>query len=197
MLKKTHRAIRHHSWVNSVLKSYLAFHIKWMTKSYSTSWYCQLEVMKARLALYTDAHGTLIFDNNDACSPKNHERTHRADLGYHWLQHETTDVTAYPRVVMKNKTKWELSVLVSSHGLDERAVVKSQINCLYLISWWRHHNTVLGSKSYIRRTQCHQNAVWWYVCCCCQTIEITCLYLYTISRPMCKTSARDYRLQSH
>ena len=53
--------------------------------------------MKARLELYTDAHGTLIFDNYEKCSPKNHERTHHVEVGYHWLQHETTDVTASPR----------------------------------------------------------------------------------------------------
>ena len=53
--------------------------------------------MTAMLELYTDAHGTLIFDNYDECSPKNHERTHQAEVGYHWLQHETTDVTALPR----------------------------------------------------------------------------------------------------
>ena len=39
--------------------------------------------MKARLELYTDAHGTLIFDNYDECDPKNHERTHRAEVGCH------------------------------------------------------------------------------------------------------------------
>ena len=53
--------------------------------------------MKARLELYADAHGTLIFDKYDECSPKSHERTQRADVDYHWLQHETTDVTASPR----------------------------------------------------------------------------------------------------
>ena len=52
--------------------------------------------MKARLELYTDAHGTLIFDNYDECSPKYHERTQCVEVGYHWLQHETTDVTASP-----------------------------------------------------------------------------------------------------
>ena len=36
--------------------------------------------MKTRLELYSDAHGTLIFDNYDECSPKNHARTHRADI---------------------------------------------------------------------------------------------------------------------
>ena len=33
-------------------------------------------------------------------------------------------------VIMKNKTKWELSALVSSHSLDERTAVESQINGL-------------------------------------------------------------------
>ena len=39
---------------------------------------------------------------------------------------------------------------------------KSRINCLCLTSRCRHHNTVLGSKSCIRRTQCHQDALWRY-----------------------------------
>ena len=37
--------------------------------------------MKERLELYTYAHGTLIFDNYDECTPKNHERTHRGQNG--------------------------------------------------------------------------------------------------------------------
>ena len=53
--------------------------------------------MKARLEHYTDGHGTLIFDNYYECSPKNHEKTHRGEVGYHWLQHETTDDTASQR----------------------------------------------------------------------------------------------------
>ena len=53
--------------------------------------------MKARLKLYTDANGTLIFDYYNKCSPKNHERTLHTEVGYHWLQHETTDVTALRR----------------------------------------------------------------------------------------------------
>ena len=65
-------------------------------------------------------------------------------------------------VIMKNKTKWELSALVSSNSLDERTAVESQINGIYLTSWGTHHNTTLGSKSCIRRTQCHQDAVWWH-----------------------------------
>ena len=112
--------------------------------------------MKVRLQLYTDARGTLIFDNYDECSPNNHERTHRAEVGNHWLQHETREV------IMKNKTKWELSALVSSRSLDERTAVESQINGLSLTSWCRHHKTVLGSKSCIRRTQCCQDALWRY-----------------------------------
>ena len=98
--------------------------------------------MKARLELYTDAHGALIFDNYDKCSPKNHERTHRVEVGYHWLQHKTTYVTASPRSDYENKTKWELSALVSSRSLDERTAVESQTSGLYLTSWCRHHNTV-------------------------------------------------------
>ena len=50
--------------------------------------------MKARLELYTDALGTLIFDNYDECSPKNHQRAHRMAVGYHWLPHENTDIAA-------------------------------------------------------------------------------------------------------
>ena len=71
-------------------------------------------------------------------------------------------------VIMKNRTKWELSALASSRSLNEQTAVESQINCLYLTSsWCRHHNTALGSKSCIRRTQCHQGcfmAIWIFVC---------------------------------
>ena len=66
-------------------------------------------------------------------------------------------------VIMKNKTKWELSAFVSSRSLDERTDIESQINDIYLTLWCRHHNTVLGSKRCIRRTQCHQDALWRYV----------------------------------
>ena len=37
--------------------------------------------MKARLYLYTDAHGTLIFDKYEECSSKNHDRTCLAEMG--------------------------------------------------------------------------------------------------------------------
>ena len=50
--------------------------------------------MKARLELYTDALWTLIFDKYDECSPKNRQRAHRVEVGYHWLPHETTDIAA-------------------------------------------------------------------------------------------------------
>ena len=63
---------------------------------------------------------------------------------------------------MKNKTKWELSELVSSRSLDERTDVENQVNGLSLTSWCRHHNTVLGSKRCIRRAQCHQDILWQY-----------------------------------
>ena len=66
-------------------------------------------------------------------------------------------------VIMKNKTKWELSALVSNRSLDERTNVESQINGLYLTSWCRHHNTVFGSKRCIRRTQCHRYDLWRYL----------------------------------
>ena len=142
-----------------------------MPESYSTPWYFQLEEpdlidpavsMTARLELYTDAHGTLISDNYDECSPKNHERTHRGEVRCHWLQQETTDVTASMRSDHEKQTKWELSALVSSRSLGERTDVESQINGIYL-TWCRHHNTVLGSKRCIRRTQCHQDSLWRYV----------------------------------
>ena len=61
------------------------------------------------------------------------------------------------------KTKWELSALVSTRSLDQRATVEGQINGLYLTSWCRHYNTVFGSKRCIRRTQCHRDALWRYV----------------------------------
>ena len=88
----------------------------------------------------------LIFDNYNECSPKNHEITHRVGVGCHWLQHETKMLLLCWEVIMKNKTKWELSALVSSRSLDERTDVESQINGLYLTTWCRHHNTVLDSK---------------------------------------------------
>ena len=37
--------------------------------------------MKARLELHTEAHGTLIFDKYEKCSPMNHERARRAEVG--------------------------------------------------------------------------------------------------------------------
>ena len=49
--------------------------------------------MKARLELYTDGHGTFIFDKYEECSPTNHERTCRAEMGtIGWLHHQITDV---------------------------------------------------------------------------------------------------------
>ena len=65
-------------------------------------------------------------------------------------------------LIIKNKTKWELSALVSSRSLDEQTDIESQINGLYLTSWCRHHNTVLYSKRCIRRAQCHQDTLWQY-----------------------------------
>ena len=65
-------------------------------------------------------------------------------------------------VIKKNKNKWELSAVVSSHSLDEETPVESQSNGPYLTSGGTHCNFVLCSKSCIRGTQCHQGALWWY-----------------------------------
>ena len=112
--------------------------------------------LKTRLELSTVANRNLIFNNYYECSPKNHERTE--PFVWRWC---TTDynmklqmLLLRREMILKNKTKWELSALVSSLSLDERAAVESQINGLYLKSWCRHHNAVLVSKSCIRRTQC-------------------------------------------
>ena len=123
--------------------------------------------LKTRLELYTDAHGTLIFDNYDECSPKNHERTEPimrrwSTIGYNM---KLQILLLRREVIMKNKTKWELSALVSCRSLDERTAVESQINGLYLTSWCRHHNSVLVSKSCARRTQYHQDPLWRYGFC--------------------------------
>ena len=118
--------------------------------------------MKARLELYTDAHRTLIFDNYDECSPKNHGRTHRAEGGTIGYNMKLQMLLLRREVTMKNKTKWGLSALVPSRSLDEWTAVEIQINGLYLTSRCGHHNTVFGSKSCIRRTQCHQYALWRY-----------------------------------
>ena len=52
--------------------------------------------------------------------------------------------------------------ILSSRSLDEQTAVENQINHIYLTSWYRHHNTALGSTSCIKRTQCHQDALWRY-----------------------------------
>ena len=116
--------------------------------------------MKTRLELYTDAHGTLIFANYDECTHKNHERTHCAEVGTNCCIMKLQMLLLHREVIMKNKTKWELSALVSSRILDERTAVERRINGLYSTSWCRHHKTVLGSKICIRRTQCNQDALW-------------------------------------
>ena len=120
--------------------------------------------LKTRIELYTDAQGTLIFDNYDECSPKNHERTERivrrwSTIGYNI---KLQMLLLRQEMIMKNKTKWGLSALVSSRRLDERTAVESHIKGLNLTSRCRHHNTVLVSKSCIRRTQCHQVPLWRY-----------------------------------
>ena len=120
--------------------------------------------LKTRLELYTDAHGTLTIHNYDECSPKNHERTEPILLRWSTIGYIMKLQMSLLRreIIMKNKTKWELSALVSSRSLDDRTAVESRINGIYLTSWCRHHNYVLVSKSCIRRTQCHQDPLWWY-----------------------------------
>ena len=86
--------------------------------------------MKARLELYTDAHGTLIFEKYEERSPKNHERTRHVEVRDHWLQHQTTYVITSLRSDHQNKNEWALSGLASSRSLDERTAVESQRNCL-------------------------------------------------------------------
>ena len=119
--------------------------------------------------------------------------------GVPFLQHETTDVTASPRRDIKNRTKWELSALISSRSLDERTAVENQNNGLYLTSWCRHHNTALGSKSCIRTTKSHQDALWrfgflsaysctsafsWQAC----TISLALIWCHTCRAMECITS---------
>ena len=98
---------------------------------------------KAKLELSTDAHGTLIFDNYDECSPKNYERTHRAEVGYHWLQHETTDVTASPWNDHENKTKWELLYPVAAwmnellyKGRLTASTYSTKLTPRLTLRWW-------------------------------------------------------------
>ena len=65
-------------------------------------------------------------------------------------------------VFMQNKTKWKLSALVPSRSLDERTAIESQIKGLYLTSWCRHHNTVLGSKNCMSIFYISQRLTLWY-----------------------------------
>ena len=76
--------------------------------------------MKARLEIYTNGHGTSICDNYNKCSPKkpwkNAPCGGRVPLVTTW---NYIDVTASQKMITKNKTKWELSTLVSRRSLDE------------------------------------------------------------------------------
>ena len=57
--------------------------------------------MKARLKLYADAHGTLIFDK---WSPKNHEKTHRVEVGYFFCYNMKLQMLLFRReVIMKTR----------------------------------------------------------------------------------------------
>ena len=66
--------------------------------------------------------------------------------GAHWLKYQSVH-SCYSFANKKNKDKWELSALVSSHSLDEETPAESQNSGPYLTS---------------RGTQCHQDALWWY-----------------------------------
>ena len=119
--------------------------------------------VKTRLELCTDAHVTLIFNNYDECSPK--EPWENPSCGGGVPLVTTWNCRCYcfaEKWSWKPKPKCELSALVSSRSLDERTAAESQINGFYLTSWCRHHNTLLVSKSCIRRTRCHQDALWRY-----------------------------------
>ena len=141
-----------------------------MPNSYSTSWFCQLEeplliqLSQWRQCLYftqmpmelwylTTTTNALPITMSEPIVRRWGTIGYNMKLQMSLLRQE---------VIVKNKTKWELSALVSSCSLDERTAVKSQINSLYLTSWYRHHNTILGSKICIKRTQCHPDALWWY-----------------------------------
>ena len=83
--------------------------------------------------------------------------------GAHWLKYQCTQLLQLRwEVIKKNKNKWELSALVSSHSLDGETPVESHSNGPCLTSGGTHCNFVLCSKSCIKGTQCHQDALWWY-----------------------------------
>ena len=82
----------------------------------------------------------------------------------HWLKYQSVHscYSFAEKWSRKNKNKWELSALESSHSLDEETPVESQSNGPYLTSGGTHCNFVLCSTSCTRGTQCHQGVLWWY-----------------------------------
>ena len=86
--------------------------------------------MKAMLELYTDAHESLIFNKYEECSPKNHERTCRAEVGTIGCNFKLQILLLRGEVTMKCKNKRELP----ARSLDEQTAVESQSNGLYLTS---------------------------------------------------------------
>ena len=61
--------------------------------------------VKAKLELYTDGHGTLIFDKYEECSPKNHERTRSTKVGTIGYNFKLQMLLFCWEVIMKNKNK--------------------------------------------------------------------------------------------
>ena len=73
--------------------------------------------MKARLELYTDAHGTLIFDKYGECSPKNHERTRHMEV---W----TIVCSIKPQILL---FRWEVMM---------KTKINESFQKLYLVAAW-------------------------------------------------------------
>ena len=55
--------------------------------------------------LYTDAHGTLIFDKYEECSPKTHEKTCRTEVGPIGLRIKVQMLLLHWEMIMKNKNE--------------------------------------------------------------------------------------------
>ena len=63
--------------------------------------------MTASLELYTDTHGTLMFGKYEKCSPKNHERTYREEMGTIGYNIKLQMLLLRWEVIMKNQNTWE------------------------------------------------------------------------------------------
>ena len=107
--------------------------------------------MKLSLQLYTDAHGTLILTTTMNALP----RTMREPIVWRWgtigFNTKLQMLLLHWEVIMKNKTKWEFSALVSSRSLDE-------LPWKARITW--HHDVDITLVKGLRSTQCHQEDLW-------------------------------------